>query len=75
MNDCLKHVLRASLIVLGLATLGGCAASGMRMAGNAGATDQNASEAPPVNMITPQLLRAEKERRDKDAGEIGRAHV
>lgn len=72
MNDCLKRVLRASLIVLGLAVMGGCGTSSMRMAGNPGpgATDQNAGEtaAPPVNMITPQLLRVEKEKRDKDAG-------
>ena len=70
MSDCLKRVLRTPLIVLGLAIIGGCSTSGIRMAGSAGATDQIAGEAaaPPVNMITPQLLQIEKERRDKDAG-------
>ena len=72
MNDCLKRVLRASLIVLGLAVIGGCGTGtgGMRLAGSAGSADQGTGEAatPPVNLITPQLLRAEKERRDKDAG-------
>jgi len=70
MNDCLKRVLRTSLILVGLAVIGACSTSqgGIHMGG--GAADQNAGEAavPPVNMITPQLLRAEKERRDKDAG-------
>lgn len=72
MNDCLKRVLRTYVSVLGLAAIAGCGSmnSGVRF-DSAAAQGGGASDsvtAPPVNLITPQLLRAEKERRDKDAG-------
>lgn len=72
MNDCLKRVLRTYVSVLGLAVIAGCGSmtSGVRF-DSAAAQGGGASEpvtAPTVNLITPQLLRAEKERRDKDAG-------
>lgn len=71
MNDRLKRALRAWMIVLGLAAMAGCGSTGSAMRLNSGGASQSAAEeaaAPPVNLITPQLLRAEKARRDKDAG-------
>jgi polysaccharide export outer membrane protein len=72
MNDCLKRVLWTGVTVLGLAAIGGCGsmAAGMRFDGGGAKGEGSSAEvtAPPINLITPQLLRAEKERRDKDAG-------
>lgn len=71
MKKYLKQILCMSFTVLELALIAGCNAttSGVRFHdGSGGAGGSEAASASAVTMITPQLLRAEKERRDKDAG-------
>lgn len=71
MNNCLKRALRTWMIMLGLAAMAGCGSTGSAIRFNSSGANQSSAEgteAPPVNLITPQLLRAEKARRDKDAG-------
>jgi polysaccharide export outer membrane protein len=73
MKDYVQSLLTTALAMLVLAAIAGCGsmATGFRFdAANTNSTQGASDEAsgPPVNIITPQLLRAEKERRDKDAG-------
>jgi polysaccharide export outer membrane protein len=72
MNDCLKRLVQAGVAVLCLAVIGGCGsmASGVHFADSPRTTANSSAEAsaPPTNLITPQLVRAEKERRERDAG-------
>jgi polysaccharide export outer membrane protein len=71
MKKYLKQIFCMSFTVLELALIAGCNATtgGVRFHdGSGGAGGSEAASASAVTMITPQLLRAEKERRDKDAG-------
>jgi polysaccharide export outer membrane protein len=75
MNDRLKRPLYACVLSFGLAAMAGCGstASGIRFQGATASQDAPRETAqdtasPPINLITPQLLRAEKEKREKESG-------
>lgn len=72
MNGYLKLALRASLTLFGFAILTGCGSmgTGVRFSDGTAAGTEASAEAQvlPTNLITPQLLRAEKERRDREVG-------
>lgn len=75
MNHSLKRTLSACMLMLGLAGLTACGstASGIRFQGAAASQDGSQASAPDsatpaINLITPQLLRAEREKRDKESG-------
>ena len=72
MNDILKRSVLIGLTALGLTAFGGCGSMGTGVrfsdSGNAGEGASPEAAIPPTLLITPQLLRVEKDRRDKASG-------